>query len=182
MNKNIWIGVLVLTTLLFAVLYFSKPVSFGSANPTGPTHYQMETFNQGLVGGVHNQFVVSNIGQVTVGGALATSTTGTAVTVAPADLAYSTMLMTLNTASATLTLPLATTLGSSFLPNIGDRMDMIIYNATTTSGIVLTVAGNTGVTLKSTTANAQIPYGGLGNLRIIRVSASAFVAYITASI
>lgn len=49
--KNIAIGVLAITTLLFGFLYFhsgSSSVAAGSPQPTGPQHYQMESFLLGL--------------------------------------------------------------------------------------------------------------------------------------
>lgn len=52
--KNIAIGVLAITTLLFGFLYFtagSTAPGAGTPQPTGPQHYQMEAFLQGLQAG-----------------------------------------------------------------------------------------------------------------------------------
>lgn len=68
MNKNIVIGVLVATTLLFAGLYFShSAVSFGAANPTGQVHFQQEAFLQGAAFGSRNQSYFDSTGKLQVG-------------------------------------------------------------------------------------------------------------------
>lgn len=73
MTKNIVIGVLAVTTLLFGYLYF-KPLSFGAANPTGPIHYQMEGFTQGAAFGGRNQSYFDNNGKFTLGSSGTTAT------------------------------------------------------------------------------------------------------------
>lgn len=62
--KNIVISVLVVIALIFAVLYFTKPVVL-----SGITHYQKESFLQGLDVGTGQQFSVSNAGVLTSSGA-----------------------------------------------------------------------------------------------------------------
>lgn len=176
MNKNIWIGVLVLTTLLFAVLYFSKPVSFGNA--TGPAHYQEETFFQGLDAGQRNQWRVTNTGLTSFSGAYATTSTGSE-TLAASDLIYPTVVMTPNLAALTVTLPTATTLGSSFLPNTGDRMSFVLYNATSTGAAIITLAGNTGTTLVSASSTKLVLAGYYTTIEAIRTSATTLVFRMT---
>lgn len=78
----------------------------------------------------------------------ATSTVATSYTVEQADiLNYDTMLLTLNKADSTFTLPATSTL-TAMVPTAGDRQDFCIYNATTTAGIDLTIAAGTGIDLE----------------------------------
>ena len=66
--KNIVLGVLAVLALLFGYLYFTSSSSpFGTVNPTGPQHFQMEAFLQGLATGAANQSSFSNTGALTLG-------------------------------------------------------------------------------------------------------------------
>lgn len=61
-TKNIVIVALVITTLVFGVLYFNargQLANVGTAG-VGPTHYQTENFLQGLFGGTTGQFTVAS--------------------------------------------------------------------------------------------------------------------------
>lgn len=64
MNKNIVIGVLAILALLFG---YNAVVGtlFGAAS--GPSHFQKESFLQGLAGGTRDQLSIDNLGQLTLG-------------------------------------------------------------------------------------------------------------------
>src|SRR3990172_5238910 len=64
--KNIVIGVLVITTLVFSVIAYKK-ASLGAAS--GTSHFQKESFLQGLAAGVRDQFSLTNAGVLTTSGA-----------------------------------------------------------------------------------------------------------------
>lgn len=59
MNKNIVIGVLVATTLLFAGLYYKGSHVLGAQ--TGPTHLQQESFNGGLQIGARGTVITQSL-------------------------------------------------------------------------------------------------------------------------
>lgn len=77
MTKNIVIGVLAVTTLLFGFFAFIKPVVFGAAS--GTQHYQEEGFQGGLqIGQRGSDIKNANIGKcplIGVNAAVAPSTT-----------------------------------------------------------------------------------------------------------
>ena len=73
MTKNIIIGVLIVTTLIFGGLYFNTSSQLGAAG-IGPTHYQTENFLQGAYFGKTGQSKFSNTGTLTIGSG------GTAIT------------------------------------------------------------------------------------------------------
>ena len=68
--QKIVVGVLVALTLLFGYLYFTganSPFIAGAVNPTGPQHFQMEAFLQGIAFGTRNQTSADNAGCLTIG-------------------------------------------------------------------------------------------------------------------
>lgn len=88
-----------------------------------------------------------------------TSTLATSQTLVQADiLNYSTILMTPNTASLTLTMPATSTL-TSFVPTVGDRQDVCFLNSTSTSATTITFVAGTGMNIQtaSSTTNIGIP-------------------------
>lgn len=87
MNKNIFIGVFVVTTLIFAGLYFSVTNELGAG--IGQNHYQAENFIQGLTLGNGTIIKKSNCGTATWNPAsLVTSTSaGIDITVTGATIA-----------------------------------------------------------------------------------------------
>nr|AKH47814.1 hypothetical protein [uncultured marine virus] len=124
---------------------------------------------------------ITSFGQLILSNELATTSTGN-MTLAANDLMFPTMLMTPNLAALTVTLPTATTLGATYLPNTGDRVRILIVNSTTTAAAIITLAGNTGMTLANASTSAKIIPGGVGLLDIVRTGASSFVASLVPTI
>lgn len=114
----------------------------GTLNVTGASNFGIavaDTFTQG-------------------GGVYASSTSNSAETLSASSFDTENVIdYTLNVQDATLTLTATPTL-TSFIPNTGDVRTIKIRNATTTAGMDLTIAGNTGVILKKATSSAVI-YG-----------------------
>ena len=158
MNNKFIVGVLVALALLIG--YFASSVSFFGA-ASGPSHYQMESFLQGISAGARDQFSISNVGALTssaaatIGGLFKTdagtlrsytsaTTTGTAVTLKLSDInGYDTISVKPIIGATTLTL-FASSTASTWLPTAGDMQETCFQNATTTSAITLTFAGGTG--------------------------------------
>lgn len=107
-------------------------------------------------------------GNLTTGGSNATTTTATSQTLVASDLTSGSVIFLKPTVgSVTVTLPATSTL-STFLPNAGDSTMLIIHNATSTSGINITIAGGTGTLLKKATTTAAILPGGAAELYFYR--------------
>ncbi len=68
MNKTklFVLGAIVVLALGY-LAFVNRPVSLGSGEVTGQTHYQKEAFLQGFYGGTSRQFELSNTGTVTIG-------------------------------------------------------------------------------------------------------------------
>lgn len=100
-------------------------------------------------------------GSITSGnGVLATSTTGSAVTLGRGDLAnYNYIDMISNTGNLAITLPATSTM-INLLPDIGSTRSWLIHNATTTSATTLTITAGAGMDLVSVTANDDVIDGG----------------------
>jgi len=95
---------------------------------SGTNHYQVETFWAGT----------------SYGGALATSTSGSATTLKESELnKFSMIVMTPNVSSFSYTLPATSTL-TSLLPSPGDSKTWTLINATTTTATTLTLVKGTG--------------------------------------
>lgn len=58
------LGVALVALLLAIGGYLSSSTHLFGANATGPAHYQMENFLQGVQAGTSNQFSVSNTGVI----------------------------------------------------------------------------------------------------------------------
>jgi hypothetical protein len=93
-------------------------------------------------------------------GVNATSTLATTYTATSSDVVgYSTILLTPNVGTLTMTLPASTTYTlSSWLPQAGLRLTMFVFNATTTAGQNIIIAGNTanGSILENASTSATI--------------------------
>lgn len=100
-------------------------------------------------------------GALTAGGNyLASSTSGSAGTLAIKDLREPTFIsFTSNVSSYTMTLPATSTM-ISLLPEIGSTRTWLIHNATTTAAITLTIAKGGGMDVVAVTANDDIIDGG----------------------
>jgi hypothetical protein len=93
------------------------------------------------------------------GGILATSTSGTATTLAEATLlAYNGVTMIPNVAAFTYTLPATSTL-TTLLPNAGDNRKWILQNATTTVATTITLAKGAGWNLTGVDADVDVIAG-----------------------
>lgn len=164
--KNIVIVVLVATIVSVGYSYFFYPeVPLGLSS--GPSHFQAESFLEGLAGGRNDQFKVSRTGVLSQGGTvLATSSRGVVTLTAANVIDNGTILYTTEVTGGTLTLPTKANLlaaSASFIPNSGDRTTRWIVMATTTRDSRTTLAGNTGVILQfasSTPATSGLMSGG----------------------
>lgn len=164
MSKKIIIGII--AVLAIGAWY----VFSGNENPAPLVIDSADTSNPTV-----DRFVKHNT--ILHTGPNATSTSGTAVTLRESDLlGYNGMVFTSNVADVTITLPLESTL-DNLLPNTGDWVDFPLINATTTAGIDLTLAANTGVRLISASTTKTILANSMGILRFVRVSASSIHAY-----
>lgn len=129
----------------------NEPVSYGSVS--GPDQYVFTHFYDNVnIGGF--DFATSSIG---------------AATYTAASL-LKTRLIEHNAASSlTVTLPTAATLSSAgFMPNPGDTQSFWIHASTT----LITVAGNTGITLYSASSTKQIAAGSIGKVECVRLGAT----------
>jgi len=100
-------------------------------------------------------------GTLTTGGrVLATSTSGSAVTLTKSDLEnYDYISFMSNVSSVTMTLPATSTM-LSLLKNDGDVREWIIHNATTTAATTLTIAVPTGIDLVAYNPADRVLDGG----------------------
>jgi hypothetical protein len=136
----------------------------GAAYPT-----QLSAYPNGIQvgGGSYSQGFVQS-------GVNATSTATTTETLQSTDvIGYSAMFMTPTAGSLTLTLPSSSTM-ATWLPNLGDYTSFVIYNASTTAGVTITLAAGTGSFLEtaSTTAGATINPARGATVDVIRASST----------
>lgn len=92
---------------------------------------------------------------------LATSTLATIETLPTSNIiSYSTIMLTPNTPNLNLYLPASTTFPQSFLPRAGDRTEIVLFNASSTTGLAsnmgLVSGSGTLITVASTTATSAI--------------------------
>jgi len=171
MNKNIVIGVLVVLTLVFGGLY-AQALSLDKAlgnlgkviaeltlgKASGLSHFQVESFLQGLAGGQQDQFQVSNSGILTQGGKVySTSTTGTVVLSADPLLNYGNIVNVPNSPATTIRMPTKAQLlaaDPTFLKNAGDRTTRHYFNSTSSAIQLTTFTGNTGVIMQIASSSA----------------------------
>ena len=113
-----------------------------------------------------HQFFHDNI---TVGGySFATSSAGTA-TYTAASINNSRVIEHNATAALTATLPTNAALSAiGFLPSVGDSRVFFIHASTT----LITLAGNTGVTLSSASTTKAISAGTTGRVECVRLGAT----------
>lgn len=102
-----------------------------------------------------------------------TSTTATTQTLVAADITnYSTVILTPNTNSVTLTLPASSTL-SAFVPTAGDWAQQCWINATSSAAKNITFAAGTGIDLEVSSSSLVIAPGNSGCFRFLRKPATA---------
>lgn len=88
-------------------------------------------------------------GNLTLGGANSTSTAATSFTLRALDLVnYASIFVTPNTADLNYFLPASSTFPADFLPTAGDRTSILLYNATSTSGVEVGIIAGTGSLLQ----------------------------------
>lgn len=180
----VWAGILIAIVIAIAALYLpsssgngGSPLVSSSANGGNVTDYTAVNTDagywvagtqvvnsagvwlQGILAAAAAQFDSSVVFSYTN----ATSTTGTVVTLAASDLAYSQVVMVPNTGALTVTFPASSSL-SSFLPVAGDRARQCWVNATGTAAGIIIFAASAGIDYEknatSTVAAAgQTPIG-----------------------
>lgn len=110
---------------------------------------------------------------LTEGGLDSIATTSTNYTLLQSDFLNNSLIaFTANGGATTINLPASSTL-TTFIPNPGDISSDVIYAASTTGGINLTVSGGTGTTLLSASSTAIIPPTKVANLKFIRLPNSS---------
>jgi len=186
-TQNIAIGVLVALTLLFGVLYLAKKavtLDLG-ATATGPTHYQTESFLQGLHAGsvAATRLEIENTGKVIFGGGMIFSSTfatssGGSSTYTAASLTDISTVMHNVTGTLTATLPASTTL-SAFVPATGDMRRIVVVNTGTAT---LTLAGGAGTLLKTASSTKAVLSGGAAVLDFIRRSDTDIAVFMSTAI
>ena len=201
MNKNIIIGVLAAVALVFGVLYFNTANLFGA---TGPSHYQQESFIQGLYAGTNRQLSISNAGLLTTSGGLtvsgiltatgdirlkspvitgASSTlsgTGTPTSTLTAAQACDNSLVTFSastTAASRLILPTADTMFADCLTAIGDEATVYARNlAASTTMIAVGSASTTIVYTNATEGTSTIGAAGYAKITFVRAANNLMLA------
>jgi hypothetical protein len=162
---------LIVVAALTVGFVFTRPASSPALGGTGGNVYSyMATFGTFTVKGASSY---SNTNS--------TSTTATTQTLVANDIVnYSTVVLTPNTNSVTLTLPATSTLPADYLATAGDWTQQCWVNATTTAAKTITFAAGTGYDLEvaSTTAaggtvNLTLAPGNSGCFRFIRKPATA---------
>ncbi len=175
-------GIVALAVVIAGVAVFQRTNVFGSS---GPTHYQKESFLEGLYAGVGRVVEITRTGAVTFGSTLtqnglatlnagsiksytnSTTTSATTYTLTQADiLHYSTILQALSGGAATFTLPATSTL-TSLVPAAGDIEEQCWLPTTS----ALTFAAGTGIDLETSSSSPTdltIGAGNTGCLRYIR--------------
>lgn len=136
-------------------------------NVAGDYYYQEATGktsedNFGALTGGDIMQNVNIFGALTTGTSYytATSTTGTATTLAYKDLANTSFIsLTSNTGNFAYTMPATSTM-MQILPKVGSTRSWLIHNATTTAATTLTLAAGTGMDLVAATANDDVIDGG----------------------
>lgn len=198
-NKALGIAILALVIAGVAVFPSLKGTLFGG---TGPTHWQKESFMEGLTAGTGRQFdvnregilstsraavfsaLLSVTGSSTVetltqgGGTRATSTDDTTATLLASDFDVENVIeFTPNVTGITLSLPATTTSGmSSIVPNSSDCRQVVIINSTSTAGASFTLAGGTGTLLRNGSTTAAVLPGGAAVLDLCRKSNTDIIA------
>ncbi len=145
-------GVLALVVILviatFGLFYpkVQQVQQFGVSS--GPDHYNLEIFRQGVIVG---------------GNVFATTSAGTVVYTAGTLMSYPSIIKHTASSAVSASFPASSTL-ASFLPNAGDRFTMNISPLTS----AVTLASSTGVIIHSTTGGAVISAGSSAQLNFLR--------------
>lgn len=181
-------GVAILAVVLLGIAVFRGGVLGGT------THFQKESFVEGLYAGVNRVFEITRTGVLNLSAAanfsgtttfdseqlnsypVATSSAASAALLSTDLPCNGTLLVSLPVGAVTLTTPASSTL-STKLPVAGDRCSVAIVNASTTAGQTVTLAAGTGWKIATTTeAQLVIHPGTVGILDIIRKTNTDFTA------
>jgi len=156
--KNILISVgAAVVVMVFGFMFMPRTVtqSFG-ANP-GPDYYGVQSFFGGFLRGNY----------------IATTTTGTAVTLRVQDVMDKDTISVLQGGGSTLTYTFfASSTAKQWLPKAGMTQDACFLNATTTAGATLTFAAGTGIDLQVATSTGSA--GGAMDLTIAPNATACF--------
>lgn len=106
--------------------------------------------------------------QATYSGVNSTSTTAVAYTLAAQDvIGYSTIILTPNTASTTLTLPASSTL-ASWVPQAGQRINMFLFDGSTTPGVNIGIIAGSGSLIENASSTATTTSSKAMELDVMR--------------
>lgn len=106
---------------------------------------------------------------VNIGGFDFATTSVGSVTYTALSIVNSRVIEHIATGATTATLPTNAALSSAgFLPNVGDTQTLFIHASTT----LITLAGNTGLTLYSASSTKQIAAGSIGRIEFVRLGAT----------
>lgn len=156
------------------------PTVFDNVNTSGSIVTNVTQGNPlvmptGLVGSIYAGNTLTQGGVQTV----STSSSGT-LTMAQIDAATMIYSPLAATGAITLTLPATSTL-ALFVPNLGDCQQLVINSASTTAGL-LTLAGNTGVNLRTGSTTSAIVGGGDGVIDFCRIGGNQIDAILDAQV
>lgn len=216
-QKNLWVALIAVGIIAIAGLFtgggratiagavsgvtnFSKlgvtELKVGSGCGDGFTYSGCTGLVINATSGLVNSLVSSFTALVTLDAGVnhsytnSTSTTATTLTATAAQITnYTSVLMTPNVATLTLTLPASSTL-SAYIPVAGDWAQQCWYNATTTAGVNIVFAAGVGIDMEiasstgtgsgTITPNLTIRPGNTGCFRFMRQPATATAFDITA--
>lgn len=170
--------VLALIAIVIAIAAFFGTHS-SAPTPTlgGTTNYDQLALNAGLnvTGGtIQSTGSITSSSTVTIGGIYATTSPGSA-TFAVSELLYSTIASTPTVGAITLTLPASTTLSTAgFLPRAGDRTSISFYNASSTAGATVTLAGGSGSLLTTSTSTKIVYPTDVDTINIVRLPSTDY--------
>mgnify|MGYP001619548180 FL=1 len=168
--KNIIIGVLVITTLLFAGLYILKPVSFGGVSPD---HYGWETF-----------YGETRINMPRQTGTILTIASSSVNTLTAAQVCDNSVIAKnswdgIASSTAITNLPTAAALFADCLPTNGDTFSIIFRNLHTVAGSSTAITAGASTTLVGVDANSDIINGANeALLEFVRYSATELIVII----
>lgn len=144
--KNIAIAGLAVLALLFGYLSFSGKHLFGAVNPTGPQHFQMEAFLQGLAAGLRNQLTIDSSGNLSTTGTI-TSSAGALTSTAQTINGVTTTFSRLSSMTAATTTPCAI-----LSPAATTTLESLVASITVGTSTAATLTFATSTTAFATTS------------------------------
>lgn len=178
-TKNTIIAVCVALLVGFGVGYYVNHQGASLALGGGVNLYPDWYYN-GIKIGQGGTVLFDKFGNFQRGGVTIASTTSAVDTMTVTQLSnYSHLKLTPIVSATTLTLPASSTL-STLIPVDGNWTEKTIENATTTSGISITLAAGTGITLQTaSTTGAKIDPKKGAFLRLLRLANTDIMAYLS---